>query len=149
LLIDQEGEALHVRQGKGKKDRIVPIRRETAKAIRIYLAGTGRRLNDSGPLFRAHDRAARKLAHHRLTPDAIADVVSRCAGAAGVLDKQISPHALRHTFAIRALWGGANLVAVSKLLGHASVATTQRYLDHLELGELRAAVPPLPIEFSG
>jgi integrase len=36
-------------------------------------------------------------------------------------------------------------VAPSKLLGHASIATTQRYVDHLELGELRAAAPALPL----
>lgn len=58
--------------------------------------------------------------------------------------KQISPHSLRHTFAIRALRFSGNAVTVSKLLGHASVATTQVYLNHLGLGELRAAVPHLP-----
>jgi integrase/recombinase XerD len=56
----------------------------------------------------------------------------------------VSPRSLRHCFAIRALRAGANVVAVSRLLGHATVATTQRYLDHLALGELRAAVPMLP-----
>jgi site-specific recombinase XerD len=64
---------------------------------------------------------------------------------AGLAAKAISPHALRHTYAIRALRAGGNVIAVQKLLGHASVATTQRYLDHLALGELRAAVPPLPV----
>jgi site-specific recombinase XerD len=46
--------------------------------------------------------------------------------------------------AIRSLRGGASVVAVSKVLGHASIATTKRYLDHLELGELRLALPVLP-----
>ena len=40
---------------------------------------------------------------------------------------------------------GGNVVAVSTLLGHASVATTSRYLDHLQLAELRAVVPALPV----
>jgi integrase/recombinase XerC len=52
---------------------------------------------------------------------------------AGLSAKAISPHALRHTYAIRALRAGGNVIAVQKLLGHASVATTQRYLDHLAL----------------
>lgn len=45
---------------------------------------------------------------------------------------------------MRSLRAGGNVVAVSKLLGHASIATTQRYVDHLAMGELRQAVPPLP-----
>ena len=63
---------------------------------------------------------------------------------AGIEAKVISPHTLRHTFAVRALRAGHDVEAVRRLLGHASIATTQRYVDHLELGELRAAVPPLP-----
>jgi integrase len=50
----------------------------------------------------------------------------------------------RSTYAIRALRAGSHVAAVRKLLGHASIATTSRYLDHLELDEPRAAVPPLP-----
>ena len=72
-------------------------------------------------------------------------MVRRALEKAGLAAKAISPHALRHTYAIRALRAGGNVIAVQKLLGHASVATTQRYLDHLALGELRAIVPPLPV----
>src|SRR5205085_1811059 len=58
--------------------------------------------------------------------------------------KRISPHALRHTYALRALRHTGNVMAVAKLLGHAQLSTTQRYVDHLDLSELRQAVPPLP-----
>jgi integrase len=47
---------------------------------------------------------------------------------------------------VRSLRHGANVVAVSKLLGHASIATTQKYTDHLAIGEQRAAIPHLPLE---
>jgi site-specific recombinase XerD len=68
VLADQEGgAALHVRQGKGRKDRIVPIQADVARALRAYLATTGRHLGQGGPLFRAHDRAATKLPRGRLT----------------------------------------------------------------------------------
>jgi len=145
VLADQEGgAALHVRQGKGRKDRIVPIQGDVARAIRAYLAATGRRLGQDGPLFRAHDRAATKLPRGRLTTRAAGYVVERCTTAAGIDAKQISPHSLRHTFAIRSLRSRHDVIAVQKLLGHASVATTQRYLDHLDLAELRQAVPDLP-----
>ncbi len=66
------------------------------------------------------------------------------AHQAGIHAKRVTPHALRHTFAIPALRLHGNVMAVSKLLGHRSVATTQRYLDHLAVAELRDAVPLLP-----
>jgi site-specific recombinase XerD len=81
----------------------------------------------------------------RLSTRAVGYLVRRALEKAGLAAKAISPHSLRHTYAIRALRAGGNVIAVQKLLGHASVATTQRYLDHLALGELRAAVPPLPM----
>jgi site-specific recombinase XerD len=145
LLEDSEGgAALYVRHGKGRKDRTVPVQPEVGALVRRYLASTRRRLGDTGPMFRAHDRAAAKLARGRLTARAAGDVVRRTAHRAGIDAKAVSPHALRHTFAIRALRNGADIVAVAKLLGHASVVTTQRYLDHLETAELRTAIPHLP-----
>jgi len=146
VLTDQEGgSALHVRQGKGRKDRVVPIQPDVAKLLRAYLAATGRRLGQGGPLFRAHDRAAAKRTRGRLTTRAAGYVVARCTEAAGIDAKRISPHSLRHTFAIRSLRIKRDVIAVQKLLGHASVATTQKYLDHLGLVELRDAVLSLPI----
>jgi integrase/recombinase XerD len=71
-------------------------------------------------------------------------LIQRLCEPAGIEAKRISPHSVRHTFAIRALRAGASPVAAQKLLGHASLSTTSRYLDHLELGELREAVPELP-----
>ena len=86
-----------------------------------------------------------RLARGRLSTRAVGDVVKRVATVARVTAKRITPHSCRHTYAIRALRAGGNIVAVSKLLGHASITTTQRYLDHLKLDELRAAVPRLPM----
>lgn len=154
------GTVLLVRQGKGRKDRAVPVQPDVARLVRAYLAASGRRLGDEGPLFRAHDRAAHRRADQhrerdhqhrdhqrddrRLSTRAVGYLVQRAAAAAGVEAKAISPHSLRHSFALRALRHGGNVVAVSKLLGHASISTTQRYVDHLAVAELRAAVPALP-----
>jgi site-specific recombinase XerD len=74
----------------------------------------------------------------------VAYVVVNAARAAGIAAKRVSPHTLRHTYALRTLRASRNLMAVRTLLGHASVATTQRYVDHLELAELRAALAPFP-----
>ena len=146
VVEDQDGDTvLYVRQGKGRKDRVVPVRPEAAALARSYLAATGRHLGTGGPLFRAHDRAAGKRSRKRLTPRAVAYLVARCAEAAGINAKRVSTHSMRHTYALRSLRAGGNVVAVSKLLGHASIATTQRYVDHLATGELRQAVPPLPV----
>jgi integrase/recombinase XerD len=55
--------------------------------------------------------------------------------------KRITPHALRHTFAFTTYLYCRNLVAVQKLLGHATIATTQRYVAHLDQLDLRKAIP--------
>ncbi len=71
------------------------------------------------------------------TVDYTTDAFRRAATAAGILD--FRQHDLRHTFAIRRLRGGANLVAVSGLLRHASTRMSERYL-HVTRADLRAAV---------
>lgn len=55
--------------------------------------------------------------------------------------KRISPHSLRHTYAFACLRNSKDLFAVSKLLGHASVATTQTYVNHLNILDMRQVVP--------
>jgi site-specific recombinase XerD len=150
LVEDAEGgTVVYVRQGKGRRDRTVPVQPEVAGLVRTYLAATGRRLGASGPLFAAHDRAAASRAPGRLTARRAAAAVLRCAGAAGIAAKRVSPHVLWHTFAIRALRTGGNVVAVSKLLGHSSLTTTQRYVDHLATAELRSSIPTLPGTVAG
>jgi integrase/recombinase XerD len=71
-------------------------------------------------------------------------LVERLVAAAGIDAKRVSPHAMRHSYAMRVLRHGGDVVALSKLLGHASIATTQRYVDHLQVAELRAVLPSLP-----
>jgi len=146
LLEDHQGAfSLFVRLGKGRKDRTVPVQPDVAVLIRRSLAATGRRLGELGPLFRAHDRGAGARARPRLSEEAVGVVVTTTARRAGVDAKRVTPHSLRHTYAIRALENGADVMALAKLLGHASIATTQRYVDHRALSALRGVVPRLPI----
>lgn len=133
---------LHVRRGKGGKDRMVPLKRGVAGLVQAYLNPTGRA---SGAMFLADDRAAASRPDLRMSPRALGYLVRRYLAPAGIEAKRISPHACRHTFALRALRAGSDLVAVSKLLGHAQVATTQVYLDHLAMEDLREALPDLPL----
>ncbi|MGE0600119.1 MAG: tyrosine-type recombinase/integrase [Dehalococcoidia bacterium] len=136
--------ALFVRQGKGRKDRHVPVNADVSVMVRTYLADSGRHLGSDGGLFLATDRGASRRKVKGLTSRGASRILASVTHRAGINGKRISPHSLRHSFAIRCLRAGANVVAVQKLLGHSSISTTRGYLDHLEHSELRASVPPLP-----
>lgn len=140
---DAEGEPLLRVHGKGRKERLVPVHALVAAAIHAYLLDTGRRVGSPGPVFLPEDRGAKRRASGKpLSPRSLQRLVAKLVHRAGVA-KPISPHCLRHTYATHVLKRGGNIVGLSKLLGHASVATTQRYADHLELSELRELVPPI------
>jgi site-specific recombinase XerD len=143
-VIDAEGgPAIYVRRGKGRRDRTVPLGWDVARLVKSYLVETDRGRGSRGPCFLVQDRGAESRGGGRLSARSVGIMLGHLADRAGLGEKGISPHALRHSFAIRALRGGADVVAVSKLLGHASIATTQRYCDHLGLEELRTAVARL------
>jgi integrase/recombinase XerC len=118
--------------GKGGKQRIVPFGEEAEAALRDYLparAALRQGCDDDGePLF-VNTRGG------RLTTRSMARLLKRRLRAAG-LPAEISPHALRHTFATHLLSAGADLRSIQELLGHASLSTTQKY-THLDAARLR------------
>ncbi len=81
-----------------------------------------------------------------LSARAMSETIRQLALSAGISAKKVSPHALRHSYAMRCLRVGVNVVSLAKLLGHTSIATTQRYVDHLAVDELRLSIPSLPID---
>ncbi len=133
-------------QGKGGKGRLVPLAEGVLASIDGYLGSSGRRRGKGqrGPLFLPEDRGATGRPLAALTTRGIRKVINTAAGSAGIQGKSVSPHALRHSFAVWALREGANIEQLRRLLGHSTIQTTKRYLDHLELGELREALPELP-----
>lgn len=136
----QGGTVIHVRQGKGSKDRLMPVRKEVRKAIEAYVASSYRKMSDIGPLFMSQDRAMGSRDSWRLTTKSAGRIVKSAVELAGI-EKRVSPHALRHTFAFASYMYSQNIVAVQHLLGHATVATTMRYVAHLDKLQLRASIP--------
>ena len=133
---------LHVRHGKGNKDRLVPVHDEVGRVIHAYMAFTDRKVGQQGPLFLGNPPTSVSSTGARISTRTCGRIVKALCEQADIT-KRISPHSLRHTFAVAILRYSKNIIAASKLLGHAVLATTQRYLNHLELDEIREAVPPL------
>ena len=116
--VDFEQELVHVRRGKGGKDRVVPLGEEAALWVSRYLhdarPGLARGANDA--LFlSATGRRLDTSTLRRLIPH---------------------PHRLRHAFATHLLEGGADLRTIQELLGHSSLSTTQIY-SHVDARRLR------------
>lgn len=132
-------------QGKGRKERIVPFGESAEDALRAWMPVRAGLVRAAAP-DRTVDRdrpGGRKGAPlfvnargGRLTTRSMARVLKRRLRAAG-LPAQISPHALRHTFATHLLQSGADLRSIQELLGHASLSTTQKY-THLDAARLQA-----------
>lgn len=141
-----EGEpAIRVYQGKGGKDRIVPMMPDYFRGITAYLEATGRTVTSPGRVFLADDRARQSRGKGAgITSTGLYLMLRSVLVEGGIDTRRRGVHALRHQYAIEVLRESKNLVVVQKLLGHANIATTSRYVDHLELGELRDALPRGP-----
>ena len=122
--LEYERNVLHVRSGKGDKDREVVLEERTRAALDRYLT----------------ERALGGVGSPRLFPVGTVTVerlVRRAAKDAGI-PRRVTPHMLRHTLATALLSRGCDIRYIQKLLGHASVATTQIY-THVDTQALRDA----------
>jgi integrase/recombinase XerC len=132
-LADVDLAALTLRvNGKGNKQRMVPLGRAAATAIEQYLQVRQQVARPGAVVHPAALLVSRRGA--RLGVRHVQLLVHK-TGALGAGRADLHPHALRHTCATHMLEGGADLRAIQEMLGHASLATTQRYthvsLDHL------------------
>ena len=119
--------------GKGNKERIVPLGRHAADALRRYVECERPHLVARHPEVQAVFVNRRG---GRLTRQRVWQLLRRYAKA-GLIDKAIGPHTLRHSFATHLLERGADLRTVQELLGHANISTTQRY-THVDRARLKA-----------
>lgn len=122
--IEFETNILHVRSGKGDKDREVILEDRTRAAIDRYLTDRTLAGESSVRLF-------------PVGPVTVERIIRRAAGAAAI-PRRVTPHMLRHTLATALLSRGCDIRYIQKLLGHASVATTQIY-THVDTQALRNA----------
>ena len=129
--------------GKGSRERLVPFNSSTAAAVKRYLPDRERLFRESLDSSKVPPRARRRASrealfvNYRGTPLSTRSIdrlvrryVAACSTRLG-----ISPHALRHSFATHLLQRGADLRAIQEMLGHARLATTQRY-THVNAAQL-------------
>ena len=121
--------------GKGSKERLIPIGTTAMKMVNLYVDGNRKLLKikkgEEDYVF-----LNRRGAH--LTREMVFMLVKKWVAAAGI-DKTVSPHTFRHSFATHLIEGGADLRAVQQMLGHESITTTEIY-THLDQDYLRTNI---------
>lgn len=116
--IDWDQQSLRIDQGKGRKDRIVYLSADALAALRTCLALRPAVVPGDGVFWN------QKRPHYALSTKGIQKKMERYAKAAGI---KASCHSLRHTFASNLLEAGAEVISIKELLGHASIASSERY----------------------
>lgn len=130
--VDLKSQTVRV-MGKGRKERIVPMGEKACVALSSYLEKRhtllGKGAGEGGFFLNRHGG--------RLTARSIERLLNKYIRRSG-LQKTVTPHVLRHTFATHLLGAGADMRGIQELLGHSSLSTTQKY-THVGLGKLMEA----------
>jgi len=135
--LDFDRKMLHVREGKGKKERYVPLSTVLIEWIREYLSTdnpqvwlfNGRRKNLPDSVVDMH-----------YSPKGLGWVIRQAVKKAGII-KRVSAHTLRHTFATHLLEDGLDIVSIRDLLGHSSIETTMVYLHVAHYDRVKSFSP--------
>jgi site-specific recombinase XerD len=133
--IDSKLMVVHIREGKGQRDRDLPMTPKLLEALRDYWRWSRSKIY----LFPSPYRTGGE--EHPISPKTVYLACREAAERAG-LTKRIGPHTLRHTFATQHLDSGTDLRTIQYLLGHSSLKHTVVYL-HLSQRHMRAATNPL------
>jgi len=133
--IDSERMVIHIQQGKGRRDRDIPMTPFVLQVLREYWRHARPKVCLFPSPFAGNDP------EKPISAKTVWNVVHEAAVAAG-LTKRIGPHTLRHSFATHHIEGGTDLPVLQSLLGHAELKDTLIYV-HLSQHKMRAAVNPL------
>lgn len=131
--VDFDRLAVHVRRGKGRKDRYLPLSKHLARGLQIYLKNE----NPHQWLFNGKEEDGQKMP---LSQKGIWWVVSHARKKAG-LEKEVTTHMLRHTYATHLLEDGLDILSIKELLGHAHIETTLIYLHVSQMGRRKPFSP--------
>lgn len=116
---------IHIKNAKGKKDRITILSKKVKKLLRMYSPGEIYVFENSGIKY---------------SKKSVQEIIKRAARIAGI-NKRVTPHTLRHSFATHVLESGVDIRYIQKLLGHSRLSTTQIY-THLANDDLKKIKSP-------
>ena len=140
--VDLQGGMLRINQGKGQKDRVVPMGKHAVRFLREYITKVR-------PGCTKKNNRVRSLIVHRngkpISRQVVSLLVRTYAREAGI-KKKVSAHTFRHTFATELVRNGADIRAVQKMLGHVCLVTTQQYIRSLGLDLKKAHARSHPRE---
>lgn len=131
--LDFNRKMLHIRQGKGRKDRYVPLGNLLIKGLKVYLKSQ----NPQKWVFNGNNRKGEPC---QLSSHGVYWVVSETRKNSGI-NKTITAHTLRHSYATHLLEMGLDIVSLKEALGHSSIETTMMYLHICQLGRQRVFSP--------
>ena len=130
---DLDRKMLHIREGKGRKDRYVPLGDNLSYAIGKYLAAVG-------PYIWLFNGNSPDGMPQHFSANGVRWVINEARKNSGI-KKQISSHILRHTYATHLLEMGTDIMTLKDLLGHIDIKTTMLYLHTCNLDKLKAFSP--------
>lgn len=134
--IDSARRLIHIRSGKGRKERYTIISKRSIETLKIYVSACRpKKFLFEGYFYKQYARRT------------IERVVSNAAQKAGI-KKNVTPHTLRHTFATHLHENGVSLQIIQKLLGHTDIKTTTIY-SHISTQSISAVVNPLDFIIAG
>ncbi len=131
--VDREAGTLTVRHGKGNKRRVVGLDPQAFAVLEQWLANRQALLVPRGS--RVFCTITQPGAGRPLGAAYWREAIKRLGQRAGI-EKRVHCHGLRHTHAVELMREHTNVLTISRQLGHSNIAITQRYLDHLEPGEV-------------
>ena len=139
---DLQGGMLRINQGKGQKDRVVPMGKHAVRFLREYITKVRPHYTKKHPRNRSLivDRYGKPISKQMV------GIHVRNYARDAKVKKKVSPHTFRHTFATELVKNGADILAVQKMLGHVHLVTTQEYIRALGLDLKKAHTKSHPRE---